>query len=67
MVWCTMWIFNPPVGIRSDPMLLVLANGDAVSAADGFTAPVLFPCLAAFLFAAIIRRQGSTAASRSRC
>ncbi|MBI3371031.1 MAG: DASS family sodium-coupled anion symporter [Betaproteobacteria bacterium] len=64
MVWaCTMWIFESiPVGISGIliPMLLVLAN--AVSpfpkAADGFTTPVLFLCLAAFLFAAIMQAAG---------
>ena len=64
MVWaCTMWIFESiPVGISGIliPMLLVLANAVTPfpKAADGFTTPVLFLCLAAFLFAAIMQAAG---------
>jgi sodium-dependent dicarboxylate transporter 2/3/5 len=64
MVWaCTIWIFESmPVGISGIliPMLLVMT--DAVKpfprAADGFTTPVVFLCLAAFLFAAIMQAAG---------
>ena len=64
MVWaCTMWIFEAiPVGISGllIPMLLVMT--DAVKpfpkAADGFTTPVLFLCMAAFIFAAIMQAAG---------
>jgi sodium-dependent dicarboxylate transporter 2/3/5 len=64
VVWaCIMWIFEAiPVGITGllIPMLLVL--GGAVDkfpkAANGFTTPVVFLCLAAFLFAAIMQAAG---------
>ena len=64
MVWaCTMWIFEAiPVGISGllIPMLLVMT--DAIKpfpkAADGFTTPVLFLCMAAFIFAAIMQAAG---------
>lgn len=64
MVWaCTMWVFEAmPVGISGlmIPMLLVMT--DAIKpfpkAADGFTTPVVFLCLAAFLFAAIMQAAG---------
>ncbi|MBI3525737.1 MAG: DASS family sodium-coupled anion symporter [Betaproteobacteria bacterium] len=64
VVWaCIMWIFESvPVGIAGMliPMLLVL--GGAVDkfpkAANGFTTPVVFLCLAAFLFAAIMQAAG---------
>ncbi|MGV3626359.1 MAG: SLC13 family permease [Betaproteobacteria bacterium] len=64
MVWaCTMWIFEAmPVGISGllIPMLLVMTGavkGFPV-AANGFTTPVVFLCLAAFLFAAIMQAAG---------
>ena len=60
---CIMWIFEAiPVGITGllIPMLLVL--GGAVDkfpkAASGFTTPVVFLCLAAFLFAALMQAAG---------
>ncbi|MCL5059123.1 MAG: anion permease [Candidatus Thermoplasmatota archaeon] len=64
VVWaCIMWIFESiPVGITGMliPMLLVL--GGAVDkfpqAASGFTTPVVFLCLAAFLFAALMQAAG---------
>lgn len=64
VVWaCVMWIFESiPVGITGMliPMLLVL--GGAVDkfpkAASGFTSPVVFLCLAAFLFAALMQAAG---------
>lgn len=64
VVWATiMWIFESmPVGITGIliPMLLVL--GGAVNpfpkAASGFTTPVIFLCLAAFLFAALMQAAG---------
>lgn len=64
MVWaCLMWIFEcVPVGVSGIliPMLLVMAGGAAPfpKAACGFTTPVLFLCLAAFLFAAIMQAAG---------
>ncbi len=64
MVWaCTMWIFEAmPVGISGllIPMLLVMTNAikPFPKAADGFTTPVVFLCLAAFLFAAIMQAAG---------
>ena len=64
VVWaCLMWIFESmPVGITGIliPMLLVL--GGAVDkfpkAASGFTTPVVFLCLAAFIFAALMQAAG---------
>jgi len=64
MAWaCTMWVFEAiPVGISGllIPMLLVMT--DAVKpfpkAADGFTTPVVFLCLSAFIFAAIMQAAG---------
>ncbi len=64
VVWASiMWIFEAiPPGIAGIliPMLLVL--GGAVEkfpqAASGFTTPVVFLCLAAFLFAAIMQAAG---------
>jgi len=64
VVWaCIMWIFESiPVGITGMliPMLLVL--GGAVDkfpkAASGFATPVVFLCLAAFLFAALMQMAG---------
>ena len=64
VVWASiMWIFEAiPPGIAGIliPMLLVL--GGAVDkfpkAASGFTTPVVFLCLAAFLFAAIMQAAG---------
>ncbi len=64
MVWaCLMWIFEcVPVGISGIliPMLLVMAGGASPfpKAAGGFTTPVLFLCLAAFIFAAIMQAAG---------
>ncbi len=64
MVWaCTMWVFEAiPVGISGllIPMLLVMTNAvkPFPKAADGFTTPVLFLCMAAFLFAAIMQAAG---------
>jgi len=64
MVWaCTMWIFEAmPVGISGllIPMLLVMTNAikPFPRAAEGFTTPVVFLCLAAFLFAAIMQAAG---------
>ena len=64
MVWaCTMWIFEAiPVGISGIliPMLLVMSNAikPFPKAAEGFTTPVLFLCLAAFIFAAIMQAAG---------
>ena len=64
VVWASiMWIFESmPVGITGllIPMLLVL--GGAVDkfpvAAGGFTTPVVFLCLAAFIFAALMQAAG---------
>lgn len=64
MVWaCTMWIFEAmPVGISGlmIPMLLVMTNAikPFPKAAEGFTTPVVFLCLSAFLFAAIMQAAG---------
>ena len=64
MVWaCTMWIFEAiPVGISGMliPMLLVMSGGvpQFPRAASGFTTPVVFLCLAAFIFAAIMQAAG---------
>lgn len=64
MVWaCTMWVFESmPVGISGllIPMLLVTTGAVAPfpRAADGFTTPVVFLCLAAFLFAALMQAGG---------
>ena len=64
MVWaCTMWIFEAiPVGISGllIPMLLVMTNAvkPFSRAADGFTTPVVFLCLSAFIFAAIMQAAG---------
>jgi solute carrier family 13 (sodium-dependent dicarboxylate transporter), member 2/3/5 len=63
-VWaCVMWIFEAiPVGISGllIPMLLVITNATRpfAKAADGFTTPVVFLCLAAFIFAAIMQAAG---------
>ena len=64
MVWaCTMWVFEAvPVGISGllIPMLLVMTNAvkPFPKAADGFTTPVVFLCLSAFIFAAIMQAAG---------
>jgi anion transporter len=64
MVWaCLMWITEAmPVGISGllIPMLLVLTNAikPFPAAASGFTTPVVFLCLAAFLFAAVMQAAG---------
>lgn len=64
MVWaCIMWITEAiPVGISGllIPMMLVM-TGSAKgfpAAASGFTTPVVFLCLAAFIFAAIMQAAG---------
>lgn len=64
MVWATvMWVTEAiPVGISGIliPMLLVMTNGVVPfpKAASGFTTPVVFLCLAAFLFAAVMQAAG---------
>ncbi len=64
MVWaCTMWVFEAmPVGISGllIPMLLVMTEAikPFPRAAEGFTTPVVFLCLSAFLFAAIMQAAG---------
>lgn len=64
MAWaCTIWIFESmPVGITGllIPMLLVMTNAvkPFSRAADGFTTPVLFLCMSAFIFAAIMQAAG---------
>lgn len=64
MAWaCTMWIFEAiPVGISGllIPMLLVMTGAirPFPKAAEGFATPVLFLCLAAFIFAAIMQAAG---------
>lgn len=64
MAWaCTMWVFEAvPVGITGllIPMLLVTTHAirPFPKAADGFTTPVVFLCLAAFIFAAVMQAAG---------
>ena len=64
VVWASiMWIFESmPVGITGMliPMLLVMGGGATPfpKAASGFTTPVVFLCLAAFLFAALMQAAG---------
>jgi anion transporter len=64
MVWsCIIWIFEAmPVGVSGllIPALLVLTEGAKPfpRAAEGFTTPVVFLCLAAFLFAAVMQTAG---------
>lgn len=64
VVWaCIVWITESmPVGVTGlvIPMLLVLtgAVGKFPQAVDGYTQPVAFLCLAAFLFAAIMQAAG---------
>lgn len=64
MVWATiMWVTEAiPVGISGIliPMLLVMTGGvtSFPKAANGFTTPVVFLCLAAFLFAAVMQAAG---------
>jgi len=64
MVWaCIMWITEAiPVGISGMliPMLLVLSGAidKFPKAANGFTTPVVFLCLAAFIFAAVMQAAG---------
>ncbi|MBI3560914.1 MAG: DASS family sodium-coupled anion symporter [Gammaproteobacteria bacterium] len=64
MVWaCIMWIFEAvPVGISGMliPALLVLTHGvdKFPIATKGFGTPVVFLCLAAFIFAAIMQAAG---------
>src|SRR5438067_5182218 len=64
MAWaCLMWIFEAiPVGVSGllIPMLLVVSGAikPFAKAADGFTNPVFFLCLAAFVFAAVMQAAG---------
>lgn len=64
MVWaCIMWITEAiPVGISGllIPMLLVMSGAveKFPAAASGFTTPVVFLCLAAFIFAAVMQAAG---------
>ena len=64
VVWaCIMWIFESmPVGITGILIPMLLVMGGAVDkfpkAASGFTTPVVFLCLAAFLFAALMQAAG---------
>ena len=64
MVWsCTIWVFEAmPVGISGIliPMLLVMsgATKGVPPAASGFSTPVVFLCLAAFIFAAVMQAAG---------
>lgn len=64
MVWaCLMWITEAlPVGISGllIPMLLVMSGAidKFPTAANGFTTPVVFLCLAAFIFAAVMQAAG---------
>jgi solute carrier family 13 (sodium-dependent dicarboxylate transporter), member 2/3/5 len=64
MTWaCVMWISEAvPVGVSGllIPMLLVLTNAvkPFPAAASGFVMPVVFLCLAAFIFAAIMQVAG---------
>lgn len=60
---CIMWIFESiPVGITGMLIPMLLVMGGAVEkfpkAASGFTTPVVFLCLAAFLFAALMQAAG---------
>jgi anion transporter len=64
MVWaCTMWITEAiPVGISGMLIPMLLAMTGAVNpfpkAASGFGTPVVFLCLAAFIFAAVMQAAG---------
>jgi solute carrier family 13 (sodium-dependent dicarboxylate transporter), member 2/3/5 len=64
VVWaCIMWITEAiPVGISGMliPMLLVMSGAiqGFPKAASGFTTPVVFLCLAAFIFAAVMQAAG---------
>ncbi|MHB1145814.1 MAG: SLC13 family permease [Thiobacillus sp.] len=64
MVWaCIMWVTEAiPVGISGMliPMLLVMSGAidKFPKAASGFTTPVVFLCLAAFIFAAVMQAAG---------
>ncbi|OHC67910.1 MAG: sodium:cation symporter [Rhodocyclales bacterium RIFCSPLOWO2_02_FULL_63_24] len=64
MVWaCLMWITEAvPVGVSGllIPMLLVMTNAvkPFPASASGFTTPVVFLCLSAFIFAAIMQAAG---------
>lgn len=64
MVWaCIMWVTEAiPVGISGMliPMLLVMTGAidKFPKAANGFTTPVVFLCLAAFIFAAVMQAAG---------
>ena len=64
VVWaCIMWITEAvPPGIAGILIPLLLVLGGAVDkfpkAASGFTTPVVFLCLAAFLFAAVMQVAG---------
>jgi anion transporter len=64
MAWaCIVWIFEAmPVGITGLIIPCLLAVTSAVkpfgNAADGFNNPVVFLCLAAFIFAALMQAAG---------
>ncbi|MFH1819434.1 MAG: DASS family sodium-coupled anion symporter [Pseudomonadota bacterium] len=64
MVWaCLMWITEAiPVGVSGMliPMLLVMTGAidKFPKAASGFSTPVVFLCLAAFIFAAVMQAAG---------
>lgn len=64
VAWASiMWIFEAiPVGITGILIPMLLVMGGAVEkfpkAASGFTTPVVFLCLAAFLFAALMQAAG---------
>jgi sodium-dependent dicarboxylate transporter 2/3/5 len=64
VVWASlMWIFEAmPVGITGMLIPMLLVMGGAVDkfpkAASGFTQPVVFLCLAAFIFAALMQAAG---------
>ncbi len=64
MSWaCIIWIFEAmPVGVTGLLIPCLLAVTNAVKpfprAADGFTNPVVFLCLAAFIFAALMQAAG---------
>lgn len=64
VAWASiMWIFESiPVGITGILIPMLLVMGGAVEkfpkAASGFTTPVVFLCLAAFLFAALMQAAG---------
>jgi hypothetical protein len=73
MVWaCMMWITEAiPVGVSGllIPMLLAMTGAARPFpvAAGGFTTPVVFLCLAAFLFALVMEKVDHRRTSRLRC